>query len=494
VLETLACNLLADERRQDGNRFEFHIAELDAVLSDARAEHRREFSRLDLDRVDGFLAQHAGLLALVSPRSAHYRFLHASFQEYLAVCELTCQTPERRIPAVAPPRHFPAGLLQQVRAQPDIWWNAMHLAADELLASGRKSALWSLLRAMCAPYAAHGEHARTALLALTIVNTLKPEHFEAAPPGELIQAAQQILCDLDSFSAPAQRLVAGDALARLGDPRPGVTVHRDTGLPDIAWCEIPEFGPAGQREFLYHDGTRNTPHEGLPTFWFAKYPITYAQFQAFVDAPDGYRNPEWRKDLYDYFGKDGTRWDQRWTLANRPRENVTWPEAVAFCRWLTATARSHPELLPNADLRPQLEKGWSIRLPTEQEWVKVARGFDDRLYPWGGQEYKIGYANVNETENKVGPNNLQQTSAVGMYPHAASPFGVEELSGNVWEYCLNKYDNPDDLNLEGADLRAARGGSWYSESVRSSVAARGDVFVHYLNVTWGFRVVCAASP
>jgi hypothetical protein len=178
VLETLACNLLADERRQDGNRFEFHIAELDAVLRDARAEHRREFSRLDLDRVDGFLAQHAGLLALASPRSAHYRFLHASFQEYLAVCELTCPAPERRIPAVAPPRHFPAGLLQQVRAQPDTWWNAMHLAADELLATGRKSALWSLLGAMCAPYTAHGEHARTALLALTIVNTLKPEHFE----------------------------------------------------------------------------------------------------------------------------------------------------------------------------------------------------------------------------------------------------------------------------------------------------------------------------
>ncbi|MFO7634071.1 MAG: SUMF1/EgtB/PvdO family nonheme iron enzyme, partial [Caldilinea sp.] len=490
VLETLACNLLADERRQDGNRFEFHIAELDAVLRDARAGHRREFSRLDLDRVDAFLAQHAGLLALVSPRPNHYRFLHASFQEYLAACELTCPEPTRRVPPVAPARHFPDGLLQQVWAQPDAWWNATHLAADQLLTTGRKPALWRLLAEMCAPYVADGERARTALLAMEIVNKLPPGDLPVALLLQVMIAAQQILVDLDHVPNPAQRLIAGDALARLGDPRPGVGVQHS--LPDIAWVKIPEFGPDGRREFLYHDGTRNTQHDGLYTFWIARYPITYAQFQAFVDAPDGYRNQAWRKGLADYFGEDGTRWEQRWPLANRPRERVSWPEAVAFCRWLTTTARRQPELLPDASIQAQLDQGWSIRLPTEQEWVKAARGWDDRLYPWGRQEYKSGYANVDETEGKVGSHYLQQSSPVGIYPQGASPFGVEEMSGNVWEVCLNKHDNPDDLSLSGDDGRAMRGGSLYDDSVRSSVAAR----VRDLNIndgSGGFRVVSAAS-
>lgn len=67
--------------------------------------------------------------------------------------------------------------------------------------------------------------------------------------------------------------------------------------------------------------------------------------------------------------------------------------------------------------------------------MKAARGSlgCERMYPWGGQEYRVGYANVDETQKRVGPTHLQQTSAVGMHTQGASPFGVEEMSGNVWE-------------------------------------------------------------
>jgi formylglycine-generating enzyme required for sulfatase activity len=365
------------------------------------------------------------------------------------------------------------------------------LAADQLLATGRSAELWSLLAELCAPYVAGEDNARAALLAMAVINTLPAGTLPGTPVSTVVTAAARLLADVKHVPLPAQRLTAGDALVRLGDPRPGVTIR--AGLPDIAWCEIPEFDSQGRRQFLFNDGERDTPHPGLPPFWVAKYPITYAQFQAFVDTPDGYPNREWRAGLAEYFGDTGTRWEQRWPIANRPRENVSWSEAVAFCRWLTAQARLHLDLLPDDAARAVLARGGSIRLPTEQEWVKAARGFDDRLYPWGGQEYREGFANVDETKDKTGPHNLQETSPVGLYPHAASPFGAEEMSGCVWEYCLNKYADPADLDLAGDDRRAVRGGSWYSNPDRASVAARGDGVGNLVDND-GFRVVCAASP
>jgi len=492
VLETLACTVHEQSAPgQDSTRF--GVGELLTILYRARC-------RVQVNDVPDYLTRHVGLLT--SPATEEFYFTHRSFQEHLAACELICAAPDAHRPPVTHDRRFPHGLVRRTTEKPALWGNVARLAADELLAHARAREAGHTLAELCRPYL----DARSAPEAAYVALEIAAEHrLFARDPDELDlrhkdfaalhQAALAVLVDHTHFT-PQQRLQAGNLLAaRPGlDTRPGVGVKH--GLPDIAWCEIPEFSPDGQRRFFYHDGTRNTPHECLPTFWMAKFPITYAQFQAFVDAPDGYRYPEWRKnpDLADWFGKDGTRWPQRWDLANRPRENVTWPEAVAFCRWLTAQAHTHPELLPDASLLPKLEQGWSIRLPTEQEWVKAARGFDDRMFPWGGQEYKVGYANVDETEDKTVPHNLQETSPVGMYPHAASPFGVEEMSGNVWEYCLNKYNEPADLNLAGDDWRAMRGGSWVYNSVGSSVAARVDGLDDDGIDLRGFRVVCAASP
>jgi formylglycine-generating enzyme required for sulfatase activity len=428
---------------------------------------------------------------LLEERNGRYQFMHLALQEYLVARYLgeTVRS-EGGVKAIA-------AYLQQ-NALGESWWREVTLLTVGYLYDIDPAYAAELVRqlAVCgdgrgaaaAPYFAAELAAAGCLEWLADDPTLRQELSDRL--AALVNDKSLML-----RATPAARASAGDALARLGDPRPGVTVRWDTGLPDIGWVKIPEFGPQGQREFLFHDGIRNVPHSGLPTFWIAKYPITYAQFQVFVNAPDGYCNEQWRKGLVDYFGEDGTRWPQRLPRANRPRENVTWPEAVAFCRWLTEQARAHPDLLPDPEAQALLAVGGEVRLPTEQEWVKATRGWDDRLYPWGGQAYQIGYANVDETEKKTGPNYLRQTSAVGMYRHGASPFGVEELSGNVWEYCMNKYKSPNDLSMDGGGWRAIRGGSWYSNVEGSSVVARVvDVVQGGLSVSRGLRVVCAASP
>ena len=89
--------------------------------------------------------------------------------------------------------------------------------------------------------------------------------------------------------------------------------------------------------------------------------------------------------------------------------------------------------------------------------------------------------------------NLEQTSAVGLYPHRASPYDVLDMAGNVWEWCLNKYDKPDYIQADNSgDMRVVRGGSWsdYPEYARCANRTRGNPDYRY--GSRGFRVVCSS--
>jgi len=267
--------------------------------------------------------------------------------------------------------------------------------------------------------------------------------------------------DPEREPAPEARHWVSTALGFVGlDDRSGVGLD-DNGLPDIDWLEIPA-GP-----FLY--GEEKAPRE-LPAFCIARYPVTHIQFQAFIDDGGYAEGAPWWEGLADR--SDGPR-DARWAEPNRPRESLSWYEAMAFCRWLSARL------------------GYEVRLPTEYEWEKAARGEDGREYPWG-DGYRSGFANVRERAEKAGPTSLGQTTAVGLYPHAASPYGVEDLAGNVWEWCLNEYDNPDRTEPGGYAPRALRGGSWdlYPELARASDRYGSDPDNADYNI--GFRVMCSS--
>ncbi len=424
--------------------------------------------------------------ALLEERLGSYRFVHLAFQEFLAA---------RYLAEVMRTEQAIAQFLVD-HAIGDPWWREPALlTAGYLSLTSRRTAdrLLRLLAVWEGHAAGNQRAADVRLAAAELAGTACLEWLgdEAALREQVTMQLATLFTNRSVMeqAAPPVKLLAGDALGRLGDPRPGVGVRH--GLPDIAWIKIPTFDPQGRREFVYQDDK----HSGLPDFWIAKYPITYVQFQCFVDAQDGYRNKRWWRGLaQDYSGRAASRFRQNWPIDNRPRENVTWYESVAFCRWLSAALQERPDLLPPAaDLRRI--SGWQVRLPDEREWEKAARGWDGRKYPWG-QNYETGRANVDETERKDGPYCLRETSPVGMYPHGASPFGVEDLAGNVWDWCRNEHESPEEVQEDGEKPRVLRGGSWfgYPQFAASSVRGRDDPDLIYVRGVVGFRVVVCASP
>ncbi|MEQ8673155.1 MAG: SUMF1/EgtB/PvdO family nonheme iron enzyme [Aggregatilineales bacterium] len=251
------------------------------------------------------------------------------------------------------------------------------------------------------------------------------------------------------------------------DTRKGVGL-RD-GLPDIDWVEI----PAG--EFIYQQDEKLT----LPTFFIARYPVTYIQFQTFLDAEDGFKYPQWWQDMGHYQMQEMQ--NQNNPYANHPRDRISWYQAVAFARWLDSRL-SKPD--------PTMH----IRLPLETEWEKVARGTDGREYPWG-DGYRVGHANCDEQEDGNGPYFLNQTTAVGLYPVGQSPYGVCDMAGTVWEWCLNKYETPIDTLLDTSnDHRVLRGGSFRSlaKLLRTANRSYGSPYGRYFDGV--FRLCLVFCP
>ncbi|HEX2908747.1 MAG TPA: SUMF1/EgtB/PvdO family nonheme iron enzyme [Phototrophicaceae bacterium] len=217
--------------------------------------------------------------------------------------------------------------------------------------------------------------------------------------------------------------------------------------PPFAWCEI----PAGKVTLILSDADKKESHLkhdtvfDVPTFAIAKYPVTNAQFAKFIEA-NGYQEQKWWTDA-GWQAKTEEKWteprywtDAQWNGADYPVVGVSWYEAVAFCRWLSAAS------------------GEKIMLSTEQQWQRATQGNDGRAYPWG-QEWDGSRCN-----HSVGKDWEQNsTSPVTRYEGLGdSPFGVLDLAGNVWEWCLTAYKTGN-ATLDGTDGRVLRGGSWLND-------------------------------
>ena len=266
------------------------------------------------------------------------------------------------------------------------------------------------------------------------------ERFSQAPSAQLrmmLRPQQMLVARLeDDALSHEDRLFIGKKLAEFGDLRPGVGV-RD-GFPDIAWIDL----PGGELKLEMVDQLFR-----VRPFRIAKYPVTNQQFEVFLNTEDGYRNKVWWKDI-DWSRKCG---QPPWPEANSPRENISWYEAVAFCRWLSAGT------------------GTNIRLPTEWEWQLAATGGNaQREYPWeGGWDS----SRCNSYESR-----LNRTTAVGIYPTGSTEQGVHDMAGNVWEWCLNDYHDPTQpeavcISNRKGNGRVIRGGSWNNDEPENFCAS-----------------------
>jgi formylglycine-generating enzyme required for sulfatase activity len=189
-------------------------------------------------------------------------------------------------------------------------------------------------------------------------------------------------------------------------------------------------------EFLYGDEKRLAY---LPDYWIAKTPVTNAHYLRFVQTA-GRPAPEHWQGKYPPAD-----------IAQHPVVNVTWQDAAAFAEWL------------------------GMRLPTEEEWEKAARGTEGLVYPWGN-EWKDSHCNSSEA--KIGG-----TTPVGRFsPQGDSPYGCVDMSGNVWEWTNSWRDSE-------KKARVLCGGSWYSSRGVARVALRYWYFPGSSDLNFGFRVV-----
>ncbi|MDP6039822.1 MAG: formylglycine-generating enzyme family protein [Candidatus Latescibacteria bacterium] len=243
--------------------------------------------------------------------------------------------------------------------------------------------------------------------------------------GELIQETPttitlQLTSSQIEISKLSIKTIDGRSPFERRKPRPAVSSE----ILEKAEVRIPSgnflMGDTRDKDALVHK-------VHLYAFWIDTREVTNAQYQAFVKAT-GHNNPRYRKDA-------------KYNGTNQPVVGVSWDDAYAYCNW----------------------KG--KRLPTEAEWERAARGPQSRLYPWGDR-FDIARTNTRESRSR-------RPLEVGTFIEGATTEGLLDMSGNVWEWCQDWFDeeyyrispvnNP--TGPESGKKRVIRGGGWSAPEV-----------------------------
>lgn len=260
------------------------------------------------------------------------------------------------------------------------------------------------------------------------ITTVKSERLT----DDYVSALMQLL-QPGTEATTSERISAGIALAHLGDPR-------DFGeMIDIPGGEF-KHGKNGEPTYVM-------------AYRISRYPVTNAQYARFLA-----ENPAHRVPYIDEVWAEPYNWNPKTRMyppgkANHPVVLVSWKDTLAYCKWA------------------------GVRLPNEEEWARAARGEDGRIYPWG-DKFHTDRANVRES-------GIGSTTPVGVYPAGASPYGLLDCAGNVWEWTSTR---------QGKNRIIIRGGSWNFRAQDARCFSREFSHPDHRSNRIGFRVVTGPRP
>ncbi|WP_143309412.1 SUMF1/EgtB/PvdO family nonheme iron enzyme, partial [Candidatus Entotheonella palauensis] len=438
-------------RMQEAGLREIATDELNAHLQAAFLSMTGDaaLARQAAERFVTVVQERTGLL--VEAGQGVYRFSHLTFQEYLAAIE------------VAERDDFVTYTVAQTAN--DFWREVILLEAGYL--STRNRAKTTRLIEAIAHASSEPEPFHNLVLSAECLREVGANRVE----GDVASALTQRLKQASDTPIPAQpsgwtsflgriigtearrrallnrRVAAATALSRIETGRFGSHSPYWTephGEPDWVTVEAGEFW-MGSDEGTPGAAVREHPAHRvwLDTFRLARVPVTNAQYKLYVQAT-GAETPRHWEDGYVPKDKD-----------NHPVVYVNWHDALQYCAWLSEVT------------------GQSVRLPSEAEWEKTARGVSDkRQYPWG-DDFDLLKCNSWDL-------GLRDTTPVGIFPNGASPYGCLDMAGNVWEWTRSLWgedggqpsfvypydvaDGREDLLAPDGVLRVLRGGAFHIPS------------------------------
>lgn len=324
------------------------------------------------------------------------------------------------------------------------------------------------------------DQARCAGLVGAVLRDLEPLRYQVSDAryGRLLDAVMAIFDPKRFRAVPIEeRIAAADALGQAGDPRIDLRIdpRRDDGWVTIPagsfWMGAQKTDPKKRNYDSEARPNEEPVHEvRLDSYRIARYLVTVGQYQRFVE-DEGYEDQRWWQAGGFGMFSGPEEWEGQQAYPSRPVVGVSWFEAKAFCAWA------------------------AVRLPTEAEWERAARGTEGRTYPWGNEAPDVSRVNfAPEGKSAVG-----HPTPVGAFPLDATPDGIYDMGGNVLEWCDDGYgDYPAEalVNPRGSESaagRVIRGGSWWGIARFCRAASRGRNEPVYRFVHLGFRVAAVPS-